>query len=289
MTVRRALRSRDLQIAFETLAIEGGLLSPEWLARIAQRSAPAQSEADYRVPKGLALRDEIGRYWRIAQAHHRDFASGRVAGADPKRLAESFVPGLLSEAFGFTSLSAAPPIQLAGRTYPIGFAAQGGRVPVVVAPAGSGLDTLAPAFGDGARRRSPFGLAQEFLNAEEGALWGIATDGATLRILRDNASLTRPSWIEADLERIFQEERYADFGPTLACTARRSVGPLWPATADQSRNGTSGHACLPKTHDRRPAGGKKEGGDTHCTHRRLNRRRQWCPVTNDVSAGFTSP
>ena len=211
MTVRRALRSRDLQIAFETLAIEGGLLSPEWLARIAQRSAPAQSEADYRVPKGLALRDEIGRYWRIAQAHHRDFASGRVAGADPKRLAESFVPGLLSEAFGFTSLSAAPPIQLAGRTYPIGFAAQGGRVPVVVAPAGSGLDTLAPAFGDGARRRSPFGLAQEFLNAEEGALWGIATDGATLRILRDNASLTRPSWIEADLERIFQEERYADF------------------------------------------------------------------------------
>ncbi len=246
MTVRRALRSRDLQIAFETLAIEGGLLSPDWLARVAQRSAPAQSEADYRVPKGLALRDEIGRYWRIAQAHHRDFASGRVAGADPKRLAESFVPGLLSEVFGFTSLSATPPIQLAGRAYPIGFAAQGGRVPVVVAPAGSGLDTLAPAFGDGARRRSPFGLAQEFLNAEEGALWGIATDGATLRILRDNASLTRPSWIEADLERIFQEERYADFAA------------LW-LIAHESRFGRGDHPAAECPLERWREAGREEG------------------------------
>ncbi len=44
-----------------------------------------------------------------------------------------------------------------------------------------------------------------------GALWGIASDGVTLRILRDNASLTRPAWIEADLGRMFAEERYADF------------------------------------------------------------------------------
>src|SRR5262249_11265392 len=97
------------------------------------------------------------------------------------------------------------------RVYPIGFSALGGRVPVVVAPADSGLDTLSPAFGDGGRRRSAFGLAQEYLNAEDAALWGVASDGSTLRILRDNASLTRPSWIEADLQRIFIEERYADF------------------------------------------------------------------------------
>jgi hypothetical protein len=43
------------------------------------------------------------------------------------------------------------------------------------------------------------------------ALWGLASDGLTLRIVRDNASLTRPAWIEADLARIFTEERYADF------------------------------------------------------------------------------
>ena len=30
-------------------------------------------------------------------------------------------------------------------------------------------------------------------------------------LLRDNASLTRPAWIEVDLSRMFTEERYADF------------------------------------------------------------------------------
>ena len=42
-------------------------------------------------------------------------------------------------------------------------------------------------------------------------LWGLATDGQSLRIARDNASLTRPAWIEADLGRIFTEDLYPDF------------------------------------------------------------------------------
>lgn len=211
MATRKASRSTGVTIAFESLSIEGGLLSPEWLSRVAQREAPAQAEADYRVPKGLGLRDEIGRFWRIAQAHHRELALARAAGARSKERAERFVTGLLAESLGFASLAPASPVEIGGRSYPVGFAALGGRVPVVVGPDGGGLDTLDPAFGDGTRRRSPFGLAQEFLNVEEGALWGVASDGATLRILRDNASLTRPSWIEADLDRIFAEERYADF------------------------------------------------------------------------------
>src|SRR5690606_19201624 len=40
---------------------------------------------------------------------------------------------------------------------------------------------------------------------------GIVTNGDLLRIVRDNSSLTRPAWIEADLQRIFSEQRYADF------------------------------------------------------------------------------
>jgi hypothetical protein len=210
----RRPRQRETQLAFEALAIEGGLLSPDWLARVAALDAGSQGEADYRIPKGLQLRDEIGRYWRIAQAHWHDFAAGRASATTPaaaRALAERFVLSLLRESFGFASLDAIPPAVIAERSYPIGFAALGGRAPVVIAPAASGLDTLAPASGDGGRRRSVFGLAQEYLNAAEGATWGLATDGLALRILRDNASLTRPAWIEADLARIFLEERYADF------------------------------------------------------------------------------
>lgn len=211
MAAKRKTKAREAQLAFEALSIEGGLLSPEWLSKVAQLQAGTQAEADYRTHKGLNLRDEIGRYWRIAQAHWADFRSSREAKADAKAAAERFVLALLRDAFGFTALVPVEPAVLEERTYPIGHATLGGRVPVVVAPADGGLDTLSPAFGDGARRRTAFGLAQEYLNAQEGALWGIASDGASLRIVRDNASLTRPAWIEADLQRIFTEERYADF------------------------------------------------------------------------------
>lgn len=207
----RNARAREAQLAFEALSIEGGLLSPDWLARAAQLSAGGQSESDYRIHKGLNLRDEIGRFWRIAQAHWTDFAIGLEGKAEARFLAERFVEALLRDSFGFASLVKAEPVLLDERSYPIGFAGLGGRVPVVVAPAGSGLDTLSRLFGDGTRRRSAFGLAQEYLNAADGAMWGLASDGLTLRIVRDNASLTRPAWIEADLMRLFTEERYSDF------------------------------------------------------------------------------
>ena len=209
MATRRNIRAKEAQLGFEALAIEGSLLSPEWLSKIAQLAADSQTEADYLIPKGLNLRDEIGRYWRIAQAHWRG-ASGVDARRNHSAAAGWIVP-MLREAFGFGTLIAVEPITLKERTYPIGHSALGGRVPVVLAATGSGIDTLSPTFGDEGRRRSAFGLAQEYLNAAEGAVWGIATDGSTLRILRDNASLTRPAWIEADLARIFTEERYPDF------------------------------------------------------------------------------
>ena len=60
MAGRRKSTKRDsleAQLAFEALLIEGGMLSPDWLARAAQRSAGQQTEADYRIPKGLNLRE----------------------------------------------------------------------------------------------------------------------------------------------------------------------------------------------------------------------------------------
>ena len=151
--VRRKLRRKEAQLAYEALTIEGGLLSPEWLARVGQQQAGGQAEADYRVPKGLSVRDEINRAWQIAQAHWQEFAAGRAAveasGGDPRLLTERFVQGLLREAFGFGSLQAAAPVEVGGHRYPIGHAALSGQVPVVIAPAvsgGSGVDVLSAAF-----------------------------------------------------------------------------------------------------------------------------------------------
>src|SRR5438105_11769400 len=129
MTVRRRPRKRETELAFEALSIEGGLLSPDWLSRAAQLAAGQQSAADYSVPKGLNLRDEIGRYWRIAQAHWADLTAGRASGAERGALSEHFVTALLRDCFGFASLVTVAPAVIAERTYPIGHAALGGRVP----------------------------------------------------------------------------------------------------------------------------------------------------------------
>ena len=81
----------DVQLAFDAISIEGGLLGAEWLAKIAQLEAGAQTPADYRVPKGLNIRDEIARSWRIAQACFEELDTGRAAGGDPAILADRFI------------------------------------------------------------------------------------------------------------------------------------------------------------------------------------------------------
>ena len=101
----RGSRPAEARIAFDALSIEGGLLGADWLGRVAQRRAPAQEPADYRIPKGLDVRDEIARSWRIAQACFRELEAGRAAGGDPRALAQRFVEPLLRDAFGFASLA----------------------------------------------------------------------------------------------------------------------------------------------------------------------------------------
>lgn len=54
------------ELTFSAIRIEGSLLAADFLGRVARFEATGQAEADYDIPKGLKLRDEIGRYWKIA-------------------------------------------------------------------------------------------------------------------------------------------------------------------------------------------------------------------------------
>ena len=66
-TVRRHTAALNLP----TLRLEGGLFLPDVLAKAAHGSARLQIEADYRLPKGLQFKDEIGRAFQIACAQWR--------------------------------------------------------------------------------------------------------------------------------------------------------------------------------------------------------------------------
>ena len=199
------------RMEFDALSIEGALLPPEWLSRVATLEAREQAPSDYGVPKGLLLRDEIARYWRIAEALWKEFAAARAAGADPLHAAEHFTEQLCRQVLGFSDLSGGKVREAGGREFRLAFEGLGGAVPIVVAAANASLDDNTTRLGDGSRKRSAWGALQEYLNAADGALWGLSTNGLRLRLGRDNASLTRPAWLEVDLERLFSEERYADF------------------------------------------------------------------------------
>ncbi len=206
-------RRNNQELAFPALSIEGGLLAPDFLNKVAHLEASEQTEADYDIPRGLKLRDEIGRYWKIAQNLWQDFAAKRTRtdlNTHALTVKELLEP-LLRHVFCFGDLKAVGQVTLDERVFPIGFAAGEGKVPVVLAAYAQFLDKPDARFGDGVRRRSPFLLAQEYLNASDGALWAVVGNGLKLRILRDNPSLTRPAYIEADLEAIFSEGLYPDF------------------------------------------------------------------------------
>ncbi|MGI6491359.1 MAG: hypothetical protein ACOX0T_02895 [Pelotomaculum sp.] len=47
---------------------------------------------------------------------------------------------------------------------------------------------------------------QEYLNRSSEHLWGFVSNGFVLRILRDNVSLTRQSYVEFDLQSMMDGE-----------------------------------------------------------------------------------
>jgi hypothetical protein len=172
------------------------------LAQIADRKAGSQTEADYVIPKGLAARDEIARYFRIAAALFKDF------NASPNPSAEStveFTQTLLRDVFGFSD------IEKQGGNEGVVLSAKQSRVPVVVVPPADGLDRASAYLTGDGRRRSASSALQDWLNHHENALWGFCTNGEILRLMRDNASLTRPAYVEVNLSEIFEGENFADF------------------------------------------------------------------------------
>ncbi|MGB5599175.1 MAG: hypothetical protein WBM66_10695, partial [Thiothrix litoralis] len=208
-------RKNTLSLSFDTLRLEGGLLLPDILERAAQGKLNSQQATDYQIPKGLKLQDEYSRSFQIARAQWKAFSAQlERKDLDAQAVTQQFVLELLRDALGYRELEVqAEGITLEERHYPIPLLAFG-RVPVVIAPHTLGLDEAAECFaivGGGSRKKSAFQLTQEFLNASAGCLWGMVSNGRQLRLLRDAATLTRPSFLEFELATILEDERYPDF------------------------------------------------------------------------------
>jgi len=204
----RSRVDRTSALALDAITVEGALISSAMLARISQHKADAQTDADYGVPKGLSLRDEIARYFRIGQAMFKELM---VTETPSTAATVSFVEKLLRDVFGFSDIRRVGTHTVGDRQFTITLQGLDGRVPVVAVPPTDDLDRPSTHLTTDGRRRSAASALQDWLNAGEGALWGLCANGIQLRLVRDNASLTRPAYVEADLRRIFEADAFADF------------------------------------------------------------------------------
>jgi hypothetical protein len=62
----------------------------------------------------------------------------------------------------------------------------------------------------GTSRLSPHATVQEYLNVTE-HLFGIATNGLHLRLIRDSGRLIKLTFVEFDLKRMLDEDKYSEF------------------------------------------------------------------------------
>lgn len=196
---------------FPSIRIEGAILAGDILEKIEGGEVIGQKPADFGLPSGAKVKDEIVRAWADAQDLWRIFRR-KLDGLKPEATATSetrnfFVVPLLG-LLGYQ-------IELAGRgevvnekNYPISH-----RIPTrdgFPIHIMGWRDSLDKKREDSGPRMSPHALVQEYLNLTE-HLYAIVTNGQQLRLLRDSSRLIKLSFLEFDLRRIFEEELFADF------------------------------------------------------------------------------
>jgi N-6 DNA Methylase len=221
-----------------TLRLEGGLFLPDMLEKAALGNARLQQESDYGLPRGLKLKDEFSRAFQIACAQWKHLSPRMErADIDAQDASFNFITELLRDAFGYSLILPSTGIEVDERRYPITHLAHGVQalgatanmdspavsLPIVMAPYTLGLDEADPRFAlqhqDGSaaghRKKSAFQLMQEYLNAprthEVSHAWGFVCNGRTLRLVRAASTLTRPSYLEVDLQDLLSGQRFAEF------------------------------------------------------------------------------
>ncbi len=214
---------------FVSVTSVGGLLPTDLLREVAagSRELDGTSAEAYGLAPGERLNDHITRSWnRLVSVwsafveHCRQRPEHDLTATALTR--QRWLNPLFDE-LGFSGLPTARAREIDGKEYAISHQ-WGDTVAVHLLGAEVPVDRRSPGV-PGAARTSPHGLVQEFLNRSDEHLWALLSNGRTLRLLRDNASLTRQAYVEFDLNAIFEGELYSDFTLLwLACHRTRFEG-----------------------------------------------------------------
>jgi hypothetical protein len=193
------------------LRIEGGLFSPDLLEQLDSESLPKQKPSDFGFKDRAemtstlaALFNEARTLWSLFQQRRERLRPGESDTTITRRWMTE-----LLELLGYTLTLNRTAYQLGGSSLFISHRAGDAEFapPVHIVGASQDLDKSDPNV---QLRRAPHTLLQEFLNRSD-ALWGIATNGLTLRLLRDSARLRKLAYVEFDLQAMFEGQQFDAF------------------------------------------------------------------------------
>lgn len=196
---------------FPTIRIEGSILSPDILDKIEQGDITGQLPKDFGFDSKIKVKDEIARAWADANSQWKIYKS-RIENVKETESGNSetrkfwIIP--LLGFLGFdVELSKSSEV-VNGKSYAISHKVTNlDSFPIHIM---GFKDSLDKKRADSGPRMSPHSLIQEYINLTE-HLFAIVTNGFSLRLLRDSSRLIKLSYIEFDLERMFEEEHYTDF------------------------------------------------------------------------------
>lgn len=198
-------------MAYASISIEGSLFPSDLLERIASGdiSISGQKPADFGINSGRRLIDEMQSAFSDARSYWDAFQRRleRSRESQTTITREYWVAEFL-ELLGFDKLVIQrASAEVGGDKYFIShrFGEDPDAPPVHIVGVDQELDRR-----DGTGRRSPHALVQEYLNRSD-ALWGLVTNGRRMRLLRDTARVSKPTYLEFDLEGMIGGNLYSEF------------------------------------------------------------------------------
>ena len=191
--------------------IQGNIVSSEILEKIRNEDIKHQTPDSFGLSKKASTRDEIGMAWSILRSHWISYKKRLETLPKNDRgtslTREKWILPLLTE-LGYELSFERKDIIVNDKGYRISHQAiNRDNFPVLVIGYNDNLDKRRESGGP---KQSPHSLVQEYLNHTE-HLFALITNGKHLRLLRDATRLVRLSYLEFDLEKIMEEELYADF------------------------------------------------------------------------------
>jgi hypothetical protein len=219
--------------SFPSIRIEGGLLGPELLDQVIAADVPGQKPADFGLEPKRNLTDEIAAAFADSRALWGVFKN-RLARLPEDDLATTVTRDQWALPFfallGYQARYNPRAFEVDGQTFAVSHRAgePEDSPPIHIVGARQELGRVPPS---GRPRMAPHSLIQEYLNRTE-HVWGIVTNGLTLRLLRDSTLVRRQAYIEFDLQAVFEEQRFHDFA-ALYRLLHRSRLPRGMADANE--------------------------------------------------------